>query len=107
MADSYIWVAVDDNKSFALPFSISISQVDQEREKWKKRLFPGFKVKWGQQLNQRADLPTVPAEAACASRTDPGPGLLVHINHPSQLLTNTKHSFAHSKTPHASIDSQI
>ena len=101
-------MAVDFNKCFAPSFSGSISQVGQERERsGKKRLFPGFKVDWGQQLNQRLDLPTMPIEAACASRTDPGPGLLVHMNHPSQLLTNTKHEFERTKTPNTSTDLQI
>lgn len=44
-AASRILVAVDFNKRFAPSFSVSISQVGQERERsGRKRLFPGFKV---------------------------------------------------------------
>lgn len=95
-AARWIVVDVDFNKHFASSFSVSISQVGQDRERsGKKTLFPWFKVDWGQQWNQRPDLLAVPIEAVCASRTDPGSGLLVHMNNPFQLLINTKHGFAY------------
>lgn len=91
-AASWILVAVDFNKCFcSIFFCIYLAGGSGEREKLRENTFPGFKVNWSQQLNQRTGLPTVTVEVACASRRDPGPGLLIYMNHPFHLLTNTKY----------------
>lgn len=80
-------------------FCIYLTNVSGEREKLKESTFPEFKVNWSQQLNQRTGLPPAPVRSIMFIKERTWSRLLIYMNHPFHLLTNTKYQFAHKTHP--------